>query len=67
MARTAVRTNVPLVVPSAWRGRKMKTPCSYTLNYCCTLLVSAEPRQSMTALEVKFSLAISSKLDHCRV
>lgn len=32
-----------------------------------TLLVRAEPRQSMTALEVKFSLAISSKLDHCLV
>lgn len=29
-----------------------------------TLLVRAEPRQSMTALDVKFSLAISSRLDH---
>lgn len=32
-----------------------------------TLFVRAEPKQSMTALEVKFSLAMSSKLDHWRV
>ena len=32
-----------------------------------TLLVRADPRQSMTALDVKFSLAMSSKLDHCLV
>jgi hypothetical protein len=32
-----------------------------------TLLVSAEPRQSMTALEVKFSEAMSSRPDHWRV
>lgn len=34
---------------------------------CRTLFVSAEPKQSITALDVKFSLAISSRLDHWRV
>jgi hypothetical protein len=39
----------------------------YTATGCFTLLVSAEPRHSMTALDVKFSEAMSSRHDHCLV